>query len=120
MKFLADEGVDISIVRKLREVGFDVFYVIEEIRSLNDDELLQIAYSENRILITRDKDFGELVYRLNKLHTGVILIRLEGYRTYERSEITCSVILQHQAELKEAFTVIQPNAVRIRKTKDKY
>jgi len=117
MRFLADEGVDISIVRKLRALGFDIFYVIEEIRSLADDELLQIAYSENRILITRDKDFGELVYRLNKLHTGIILIRLEGYPAYERSEITCSAIVEHQEELQGAFTVIQPNAVRIRRTK---
>lgn len=117
MRFLADEGVDISIVRKLRALGFDVFYVIEEVRSLDDDELLQIAYSENRILITRDKDFGELVYRLNKLHTGIILIRLEGYLTYERSEITCNAIVEHQEELKGAFTVIQPNAVRIRRAK---
>ena len=89
MRFLADEGVDISIVSGLRAAGFEVYYVIEEIRSLSDDELLQIAYAENRILITRDKDFGELVYRLQKVHSGVILLRLEGYNTHERSEITC-------------------------------
>lgn len=117
MKFLADEGVDISIVRGLRASGFDVYYVIEEVRSLGDDELLQIAYAENRILITRDKDFGELVFRLNKLHTGVILIRLEGYHTKDRSEIVCKAIKQHLTDLDNAFAVIQPNAIRIRKQK---
>lgn len=115
MKFLADEGVDIAIVKGLRAVGFDVYYVIEEIRSLSDDELLRTAYSENRVLITRDKDFGELVFRLHMLHTGVVLVRLEGYNTQERSKIVCKVISQYQDQLNGAFTVIQPNAVRIRK-----
>jgi len=64
MKFLADEGVDRSIVEVLRELQHNVYYVIEETRSLSDDELLAIAANESRILLTRDKDFGELVYRL--------------------------------------------------------
>jgi uncharacterized protein with PIN domain len=55
MKFLADEGVDRSIVNGLRTLDFDIFYVIEDVRSLDDDILLQIALDENRILITRIK-----------------------------------------------------------------
>lgn len=47
MKFLADEGIDRSIVDGLRKLDFDVFYVIEEIRSLDDDILLQIALKKS-------------------------------------------------------------------------
>ena len=72
MKFLADEGIDRSIVIGLRLLNFDVYYVIDKVRSLEDDVLLKIASDEKRILITKDKDFGELVYRLNKAHFGVI------------------------------------------------
>ncbi|MCW5909808.1 MAG: DUF5615 family PIN-like protein [Cyclobacteriaceae bacterium] len=115
MKFLADEGVDRSIVETLRSSGFDVYYAIEGIRALTDDELLHIATTENRILITRDKDFGELVYRLNKPHAGIILIRLEGYNTIERAAIVHTIVQQHLAELSNAFTVIQPKVIRIRK-----
>ncbi len=61
MKFLDDEGVDRSIMNGLKSMNFDVFYVLDEIRSLEDDVLLQIAFNEKRILITKDKDFGELV-----------------------------------------------------------
>lgn len=66
MKFLADEGVDRSIVDGLKKLNFDVFYIIDETRSLSDDVLLQIAANEKRILITKDKDFGELVFREQK------------------------------------------------------
>lgn len=114
MKFLADEGVGRSIVEGLRKLNFDVYYVVEKIRSLNDDVLLQIAFEENRILITRDKDFGELVFRLNKAHAGVILIRLEGYKTEERGEIVCRLIFQYLDQLPNSFTVIQKGIIRIR------
>ena len=114
MKFLADEGIDRSIVNELRALGFDVFYVIEDVRSLDDDILLQIARDENRILITRDKDFGELVFRLNKAHAGVILIRLEGNTTQERADIVCKLVSQYQEQLSNAFSVIQKGIIRIR------
>ncbi len=117
MRFLADEGVDRSVVEGLRLLNFDVYYVIEETRSLSDDELLHIAFTENRILITRDKDFGELVFRLQKLHAGVILIRLEGYSTQERADIVCKTIALYAEQLPNAFAVIQPKVMRIRQKK---
>ena len=88
--------------------------MVDEIRSLDDDVLLQIALEENRILITRDKDFGELVFRLNEAHAGVILIRLEGYNTDERAEIVCRLISEYLDQLLNAFTVIQKGIIRIR------
>lgn len=77
--------------------------------------MLRIAFEEDRILITRDKDFGELVFRLHKLHAGVILIRLEGYTTQERGKIVCTTVKLYLDKLSDAFTVIQPKLVRIRK-----
>lgn len=58
MMFLADEGVDRSIVNGLRLAGFDVFYTIDEMRALEDEVILQFAANENRILITKDKEKG--------------------------------------------------------------
>ena len=115
MKFLADEGVDSSIVKCLRKTGHDVIFVVERtLRTMEDDLLLQIAESENRIIITRDKDFGELVFRLKKTHTGVLLIRLEGYNTEERGRIVCMLINKYNDQLKGAFSVIQRGIIRIR------
>ena len=63
MKFIADECCDTGIVISLRREGHDVFYVLEEEPGLRDEVVLQRAYVERRILLTEDKDFGELVYR---------------------------------------------------------
>jgi predicted nuclease of predicted toxin-antitoxin system len=114
MRFLADEGIDRSIVDGLRLLGFDVFYVVEQIRSVNDDILLQTALDENRVLITRDKDFGELVYRMHKAHAGVVLVRLEGYTSRERGDLVCKLIEQYQEALPNTFSVIQKGFIRIR------
>jgi hypothetical protein len=63
----------------------------------------------------QDKDFGELVFRLKNVHYGVVLIRLNGYIPLDKATIIVNVFQLHQGELINAFTVIQPNAIRIRK-----
>ena len=87
IRFVADEGVDAPIVRLLRQNDFDVFYIAEESPSIDDTIVLQKANTENRILITKDKDFGELVYRLRQVHTGVILTRLEGLKPQHKAPV---------------------------------
>jgi predicted nuclease of predicted toxin-antitoxin system len=61
VKFLADEGVDKQIVDRLRQVGHSVWYVAEMEPGISDDEVLNLANRENDILLTADKDFGELI-----------------------------------------------------------
>ena len=70
MKFIADECCDTGIVISLRREGHDVFYVLEEEPGLRDEVVLQRAYVERRTLLTEDKDFGELVFRLRKPAAG--------------------------------------------------
>ena len=115
MKLLADEGVDRPIVTALRNAGFDVVYILETNQGAEDEFILSLAYRDERILITQDKDFGELVYRLQQVHYGIILIRLQGYSPELKAEITTALLLEHKDELIKSFTVIQPNAIRIRK-----
>lgn len=115
MNLLADEGIDKPIVDALRNAGFNIIYILETNQGAGDDFILSLANTKKRILITQDKDFGELVYRLKQAHYGVILIRLHGYSADVKAEITTSVLLKHKNELAKAFTVIQPNAIRIRK-----
>ena len=115
MKFLADEGVDKPIVTMLRSAGFDIDYILELIPGADDETVLELAHSQQRILITQDKDFGELVFRLHQPHHGIVLIRLEGYTPLFKAEIVTQFIKEHEAEMLDRFTVIQPNAIRIRK-----
>ncbi len=74
---MADECCDAGLVSSLREDGHDVLYVLERKPGVSDDEVLIEAYNEERILVTEDKDFGELVYRLKKRSRGIILIRMD-------------------------------------------
>src|SRR6516225_9574423 len=114
MNFLADEGVDKPIVDLLRSSGFDVHYILETDPGSLDEEVLRIANEENRILLTQDKDFGELVFRLQQVHQGVILIRLGTTAPAEKARIVNYVLLEYGNKLTNAFTVIQAAAVRIR------
>ena len=115
MNLLADEGIDKPIVDVLRSNGFDVVYILETNQGADDEFILAMANADKRILLTQDKDFGELVFRLKNAHYGVILIRLEGYKPALKAEIVVNMLAKYKDELIKSFTVIQPNAIRIRK-----
>src|ERR1041384_6255953 len=103
MNLVADEGVDRQIVEQLRQDGHDVVYVAELLPGITDDEVLQQANDRNATLLTSDKDFGELVYRLNRLAAGVILLRLEGLAPETKATMVSRAIRAHETELSQAF-----------------
>jgi predicted nuclease of predicted toxin-antitoxin system len=76
VRFLADECCSAGVVASLPAEGHDVVYVIEANAGANDDAVLESAYREQRILLTEDKDFRELVYRLQKPAAGTVLLRI--------------------------------------------
>jgi predicted nuclease of predicted toxin-antitoxin system len=114
MNLLADEGVDQQIVLQLRGDGHTVLYVAEMTVGISDDMVLQQANDAQAVLITEDKDFGELVYRQRLVHLGVILVRLHGLASSSKARIVSQAILQHGSEMPGAFSVISPGMVRIR------
>ena len=118
MKLTADESVDKPIVIALRNHNFEVFYIAEENPSIEDIDVLSIARNRSEILLTQDKDFGELVYRENHPHTGVILFRLSGLSAEEKAFRVLKAIQINANHLKGAFTVIQIDTVRIRPQKN--
>lgn len=78
MHFLLDESADNRFIDHLERLGHDVKTVTRDFMpSIDDVEVLTHAYEEQRILITMDKDFGELVVRRRLSHTGVILFRIK-------------------------------------------
>ncbi len=114
MKILADEGVDRPIVERLRQSNHHVWYVAEMEPGISDNFVLDLANQEGAILLTADKDFGELVFRQGRITKGVILIRLAGISPIRKAEIVDSVLSAHGGEMEQVFTVITPGAVRIR------
>ena len=115
MNFLADEGVDRQIVERLRQDGYDVLYVAEMNPSISDDEVLRRANENNALVITADKDFGEMVFHHNRLAAGgVILLRLAGLSPERKATILIKLIEARRSELPDSFSVVSPGRIRIR------
>jgi predicted nuclease of predicted toxin-antitoxin system len=113
MRLLADESCDFSVVRALRGAGHDVIAVAELFPSLDDSLILDLALREQRVLLTEDKDFGQLVYANAQPSSGVIFIR---YPTNLRTTLPNTVVTfieKSEAQLTGSFVVLSPGRIRI-------
>lgn len=115
MKIVADESVDQQIVNRLRAQGHEVWFVAEQAPGIDDEEVLEHSRDRDAILVTADKDFGELVFRQRRLHSGVVLIRLTGIRPEIKAEIVATAFEQHAQEFREGFAVVSERALRLRR-----
>ena len=116
-KFLADESVDFRIVKSLRNDGFEIEAIVELKPSIDDDEVLKIAMELEAILLTEDKDFGELTFRLQKPNRGIILIRMSGEPIESKIKKIKEIFKTYLNEFSGKFTVITSTKVRIRDQK---
>jgi predicted nuclease of predicted toxin-antitoxin system len=115
MRIVADENLAYRMIKALRNEGFEVLSIEEDTPSIPDDNVLSVAVKEDALLITEDKDFGDLVM-LHKLpHRGILLIRLAGVETDEKVIRTLEVIRTYGEELQGSFTVLDACRVRLRK-----
>jgi predicted nuclease of predicted toxin-antitoxin system len=112
MRFLVDECTGPAVARWLRERQHEVFSVYEEARGMDDEEIIQKAFAENRILITNDKDFGEKVYRDRWPHKGVILLRLDDERAENKIEAVRRLLVGYADRLAGQFIVVAETTVR--------
>jgi predicted nuclease of predicted toxin-antitoxin system len=111
MKFFLDESADFVIAQRLREDGHTVTTVVETVQSISDQEVLAKANVAEAILITSDKDFGELVYHQKTVVYGVVLLRLEQLKPLQKAEVVARIISAHASEMIGAFTVIDIDCV---------
>ena len=114
MRFLADEYCDAALVNALRQDGHDVLYAIESLRGATDDELLTRAFSEQRFLLTEDKDFGELVYRFRRSAYGIVLMRFDVADRGFKIPRLRYLLRQEAKRLSGALVVLEANKVRFR------
>lgn len=112
MRFLVDESTGPAVARWLREEGHEIFSVYEEARGIDDDEVIERACLENRILITNDKDFGEKVYREQRPHKGVVLLRLEDERSANKINTIRRLLESYSQQLGDNFVVVTETQVR--------
>ena len=115
MRFLVDESVDRPIAHALREQGYQVACIVDTRPGLDDDAVLSAANAQGAILLTADKDFGELVFREARATAGVLLIRLAPLSLRRRSELVAAAVREHGEDLRGRFCVIAPGHIRMRR-----
>jgi predicted nuclease of predicted toxin-antitoxin system len=114
MKFLLDESADLPLAKTLVSSGHDVKSIVKDFTTaISDQAVLAIAVSEDRIVITNDRDFGELVYRRELRHAGIILFRL-GDERLEVKEGWLRFVLQLPDDDLRSFIVVTDRAIRVR------
>ena len=114
MKFLVDESSDARLAAYLKSIGHDATTVARDYApSLADSDVLAIARRELRVLITNDRDFGELVFRLEQVHSGVIFLRLETTSLAVKIE-RLNYLLDHYSDRLDQFLVVTERTVRVR------
>ena len=114
MRILADENIDYPVVRKLRDSGLEVFSIMDLHQGENDNFVLSVAQKLDCILLTNDKDFGDLVIRQKLPHKGVILLRLSSQDIAEITAIILRVLHLYGDQIANRFTVLGDTKIRIR------
>jgi|Deesub1362B_J571_1020462.scaffolds.fasta_scaffold00176_49 predicted nuclease of predicted toxin-antitoxin system len=76
MRFLANENIPLKVINELKDNGYDILRVDELKRGMSDVEVLELATKEERVLITFDKDFGEIAVKTKRAINGIILLRM--------------------------------------------
>ncbi len=116
MKFLADENISNKVVNALRNKGVDIIPIKEIEPSLSDETVLEVAKKQERILITFDADFAELVFRRKLKAQGVILLRFVPKSTQDTLEKIFNV-LATQAKIEGHFLIVREKRVRFLRLK---
>jgi predicted nuclease of predicted toxin-antitoxin system len=114
MRWIVDENVPRSVIRNLRELGHDVISVRESLRSATDIVVLNRAIADQGILVTQDKDFGELVFHTGAPgQYGVVLFRLTGSDLKADNDRMVAV-LSGRDDWRGQFAVVTDRQIRLR------
>jgi predicted nuclease of predicted toxin-antitoxin system len=112
---LADENIFRGLIIALRDNGYQVFSIFEELRGISDISISKFSLNPPRIILTEDKDFGNLVFEQRVHVTGVIFLRFgNDERDVIIKEVLNFLSTQTLDTLKGNFATITPNKVRVK------
>ena len=114
MRIMVDECLYAQIVEHLRRDGHDVHWVCDDLASTDDQTVLDAANVERRILLSEDRDFGELIFRDKKPAFGVVSIRVSEFELQPdvMGAYVATRIRELAGQLPGHFTVIEPGRER--------
>ena len=115
MDFLANENFPVFSIRLLRNAGHNVASVLEDTSGARDSEVLWRGHEESRIILTFDRDYGELIYRHKSIvPAGLVFFRFDPATPGEPAEILLEIIEKDKITLMGKFTVIERERIRQR------
>ena len=115
MKFIVDENLGPSVSNWLKNKGFNTFCVLKENPGIDDTTVLNIANTEERIIVTNDKDFGELVFKNQLPCKGLILLRLQDNSLSGRINSLQNLFDNYLSLISyESFIVVSDENVRVK------
>jgi predicted nuclease of predicted toxin-antitoxin system len=112
MKFLVDECTGPSVANWLKQKEHDVFSVYDQARGIDDNRIMEIVQTEERILITNDRGFGEKIFRERRQHHGVVFLRLANERSLNKIRVLSELLDQYSETIKDRFVVVTDTQVR--------
>ena len=115
LSLLADENIDQRLVSSLRLAGISVYSVAESSTGITDEEVMRLSEDLGALILTDDKDFGEIVFRKQRSCPGIVLLRLTGVDYSRKADHLIQVIKRYGSEMIGKFVVITAERVRIRK-----
>ncbi|MBI3353478.1 MAG: DUF5615 family PIN-like protein [Nitrospirae bacterium] len=112
VRFIADVNVEKVIIDYLLENGHDVKWIPDYDCEISDEELLKLANAEKRILITNDKDFGELIFLQKRVAAGIILLRVKGQKAQDKVILIKKLLQNYSDKLLNHYIVITKKKIR--------
>jgi predicted nuclease of predicted toxin-antitoxin system len=113
MRFLVDECTGPRVAEWLASQGHDVFSVYDKSPGAADEDLLDQADAEDRIVVTNDRDFGELIFKGGRSHKGVVFLRLHDERSPSKIRALASLLVNYtEGQLLGQFVVVNETQVR--------
>ena len=113
MRFVADECCDVALTEALRADGHEVLAVGEVCRGAEDSDVIDLALRERSILLTEDKDFGQLLYAHGRRTQGVIFLRYPTAARKEICESLVELVRDQGGRLEGCFVTVEVGRIRI-------
>ncbi len=112
IKFIADVNVEKPIIDYLKKEGYDVKWIPDYNCEILDEDLLDMAKDEGRILITNGKDFGEIIFLQKRLSIGILLIRIKGQRVEVKLKLIKKLFQNYKNKLLNNFVIVTDKKIR--------